>query len=831
MDSNCVGIVKIPLSLLSFSVPHEFYKDNAALRAIQKEQLLRIDAKRVKQLARIFRKGQCKPLHPDHLMLGAITLGTFESILGALQLSREELLQKSLSQDYPFLNGDFKIWCVQGKIRALAARLAFGEKAWWAVKLHTEAAGPECMRVLYHSSEQFSHETSYSDGAIYRKIRYYMVKGEPDEAEVWLFRLSNCKRKSLNTLFKEKAVYQALDELLPYTGLWDGLQLGNMHKHLALHCPNPIISYFHNIRDAYNRIFRGAEQFKSLLDVDTVLFLQYKCPSASTDDRKLIEDAMRRRQIFILIPDGKLRSTILTNILSLQVVIPSITSFHHNMKYFSIGAKILQKHVECVEPRGRKDKRPSLFENLCADWKLPEKCVIQVRKDSYESLNQPLTPELANVLLFLDAIRDFPWLCSDLPLQGTQGERTVEFPDEGKLALLRAAKLAHFREGARILGYQSAKLRQLSSVRVPSENTDLYAKPTLSYNWRGGKPSVAAFLQLQTCAFLPILYQAQDTSTMPSVSFVQNDFIRSFFGTFDIRQNGDVEMSEQCPQDNYISTILSPGRVDIQSRQQKPITGGAKGRVKKRAQPEKNPLSSTRLEASLTRQNFDFSMRMPEQRQERRPELHAEEGVEVEMTPAVDSTEQPEIPDPLLTNQVIIHPPTVPTRIARRSIQIPSSHLKLPRETPPSKLGKRRLDDLETDDTSIDIRPRAKNFKRARFIENRLAAIREDQQPQFHKEIPSAVDTAGLGLRGEAVRSIQIPRTAQKDTSRLDSTAYSNRRAGRLFETSLQGLPTKDQETPNPENAKVSEELPVQIDATTALSFAHVFGEDEEEEL
>ncbi|KAI3326541.1 hypothetical protein HD806DRAFT_532171 [Xylariaceae sp. AK1471] len=73
-------------------------------------------------------------------MLGAITLGTFESILGALQLSQEELLQKSLSQNYPFLNGYFKIWCVQGKIRALAARLAFGEKAWWAVKLHTEAA-------------------------------------------------------------------------------------------------------------------------------------------------------------------------------------------------------------------------------------------------------------------------------------------------------------------------------------------------------------------------------------------------------------------------------------------------------------------------------------------------------------------------------------------------------------------------------------------------------------------------------------------------------------------------------------------------------------------
>jgi hypothetical protein len=45
-------------------------------------------------------------------MLGAVTSGAFEAIFYALQLSREELLQKSLSQDYPLLNGDFKILCL-----------------------------------------------------------------------------------------------------------------------------------------------------------------------------------------------------------------------------------------------------------------------------------------------------------------------------------------------------------------------------------------------------------------------------------------------------------------------------------------------------------------------------------------------------------------------------------------------------------------------------------------------------------------------------------------------------------------------------------------------
>lgn len=141
MDDSCVGIIKIPLSLLTFSVPHDFAKNSTTLRVIQREQILRIDAKRVKELARVFRRGRCEPARPEHHMLGAVSQATFASILGTLRLSRQDLLQRSLSRDYPLLHGNFKIWCLQGKIRALAARLAFGETAWWTVKLITDVTG------------------------------------------------------------------------------------------------------------------------------------------------------------------------------------------------------------------------------------------------------------------------------------------------------------------------------------------------------------------------------------------------------------------------------------------------------------------------------------------------------------------------------------------------------------------------------------------------------------------------------------------------------------------------------------------------------------------
>lgn len=159
MDNNCVGIIKIPLSLLTFSVPRDFHENDTDLRIIQTEQLLRIDAKRVKELARIFRRGQCEPARPEHHMLGAVSSNTLDGILKTLQLSHEELLRKSLLRDYPLLNGNFKIWCLQGKIRALAARLAFGETAWWTVKLITNVAGKALLMIFAPAAAVLANET------------------------------------------------------------------------------------------------------------------------------------------------------------------------------------------------------------------------------------------------------------------------------------------------------------------------------------------------------------------------------------------------------------------------------------------------------------------------------------------------------------------------------------------------------------------------------------------------------------------------------------------------------------------------------------------------
>ncbi|RYP63169.1 hypothetical protein DL771_009400 [Monosporascus sp. 5C6A] len=545
-------------------------------------------------------------------------------------------------------------------------------------------------------------------------------------------------------------------------------------------------------------------------------FLQYKAPSASTDDRKLILDAMRRRQIFILISDNDTRDRILENILSLQVIIPSIETFHENMKYFSIGAKILQEHVEYVDakkPRRRNEKRPTMFENLRNDWKPPERSVVRTGAEKYRTLSRPLTPELAYTELFLSALRDFPRLCTESPLQGRQGEKLVAFLD--------GTYLERFRQTAKTLGFQNAKLNQdIPVTHIHQDIAAPYSHPNTMPDWRGGKPPTAVFKELQQVSFLPILYAGFEMMTTPSPRFVQNDFVRAFFGTFDIQEHEDTEMSDEpihisedrSESRNFampdaasvdFTTLLQPKAGQSLLLKKKPANGVLKGRVAKGSPQEKGPSKSARLEAGLTRETFPMDIPIPRQHQERRHGQRPTPEARVTLLPRPDiqipapeprsaTREASETQNPGPENHPRASPPNMPSRKVRRSVQVPRARLL----NPPGNntltfnpiLGKRRFEDFEGEpesqhDFRVDIRPRpVKNFKRARFIENSLAAIRKDQQQETRNT--EDVNSGGL-RRQEVARSIQVPPGMQTSvpTGETGGGGLASRRTGRLFQT------------------------------------------------
>lgn len=190
----------------------------------------------------------------------------------------------------------------------------------------------------------FRHQTKYSDGDIYRYIRHHGKDGSRRANLEWRVHLSSCKERILDLLLKRTQIVQALDKLLPLPGLWPGLQMGNIHKHLALHCDEQILHYLGHIDEIWSTITSGDLMLKQHVDWNTVRHLELRAPCTQSD-AIYIRTLMDRGQIFPGVKDPSVRSQLLQRILSIQTIIPSIWTFHENMKYFSIAARILRKYV------------------------------------------------------------------------------------------------------------------------------------------------------------------------------------------------------------------------------------------------------------------------------------------------------------------------------------------------------------------------------------------------------------------------------------------------------------------------------------------------------
>jgi len=72
---------------------------------------------------------------------------------------------------------------------------------------------------LRKKSEQFSHQAKFSDGEVYRKIRYYQRQSWEDLVQDWMIRLTEGKQDDIYRLLKNKGLVEAFDILLPFPGL------------------------------------------------------------------------------------------------------------------------------------------------------------------------------------------------------------------------------------------------------------------------------------------------------------------------------------------------------------------------------------------------------------------------------------------------------------------------------------------------------------------------------------------------------------------------------------------------------------------------------------
>ncbi|KAK4204851.1 hypothetical protein QBC40DRAFT_163599 [Triangularia verruculosa] len=293
----------------------------------------------------------------------------------------------------------------------------------------------------------------------------------------------------------------------------NGLELGNIHKYLALHCPEHIQRHLEHIATIWGKILGNRPELVSLIDYPTIELLTHRVPS-DPEDSKLIATMMTSHQVFFQIHDPTLRNQILSNISSLNVVIPSLATFHSNMRYFSIGARVLQHFI------ADNIRSETTFQSLSRRWVYDP--VLEVSEGNF-ALVDSTTVDLAYAQLFLYILRHFPLLSEDRPLQDKRGEyvRAGVNTDSVDQLYYRALRL----------GFLTPKVRnhtfeKLDCSKPSDPPPDL--EPT---TWRSGKPTIKTFSTLQIHSFLPRLRGAKicKGTKGTTASFVQWDFLTSFF--------------------------------------------------------------------------------------------------------------------------------------------------------------------------------------------------------------------------------------------------------------------------------------------------------------
>lgn len=84
--------------------------------------------------------------------------------------------------------------------------------------------------------DESSHEAKDSDGEEVQQILLSSKDGDKTEVDMSKSELSACKKVALSQLLHHDSIKAAFCALLDFLGLWGGLELGNIQRHLALRC-------------------------------------------------------------------------------------------------------------------------------------------------------------------------------------------------------------------------------------------------------------------------------------------------------------------------------------------------------------------------------------------------------------------------------------------------------------------------------------------------------------------------------------------------------------------------------------------------------------------
>lgn len=395
-----------------------------------------------------------------------------------------------------------------------------GPHMWWGVQLYCIPSGSSFCQLLPKAVDQYFYQTPPSDGEVFLRVRNYEESGITREAALWRLKLSKCKQKILRAVQRDGRLLEKLNQLHPFHGLWDSFQLGNMERHMAIHATDEVLHYLQHIYETWDLITLGEPTIQCATDIQTVSKLELLVPAASKADAAVVQELVASGALFPSISEPATRSRIERKILQISVLIPSLKTFHQNMKLLSIGARILREYV--IDDL----KIGSVRNAMAGCWQPPKRLLVEERENTFRQLDLEPTADLAYRQVFMAALRNFPRLSTTSP-RCERGQRACQ-------AMVDDSYLAQFLRGVQTQGFRSHKLEgtvaRLSECRVPQADSN--AEPPFTekeLERRCGRPFSRSFALLSSF-FLPNILISEDYVEQPSTLFIQEDFMRSFFG-------------------------------------------------------------------------------------------------------------------------------------------------------------------------------------------------------------------------------------------------------------------------------------------------------------
>ena len=231
-----------------------------------------LDPKNIARLLEIFKLEGCRRLESQNHVPALISRAVLQTLLERVPGGQSSLNPQDKNKTPVQVDLDNDLTCLHGRHRIEAAKkYLHPDDKWWVVDLYADGEvlspfAPAMLRVtldlgeteVNELREEYSNAKNFFDGDIFRHLRRAHLAGNKFAKARWLAKLSRTKIRDIDLLEKRAAkdsqtqhLQCALDDLLPFTGLWPALQIGTFHRLLSLRCPEASLVYLRKLASTH----------------------------------------------------------------------------------------------------------------------------------------------------------------------------------------------------------------------------------------------------------------------------------------------------------------------------------------------------------------------------------------------------------------------------------------------------------------------------------------------------------------------------------------------------------------------------------------------------